>query len=117
MSIRTERVARLLQRELADILAKHTTPDPLVTLTTVRVTRDLSVARVYVSVYAPTLVERTAAFDLLKNQTRRWRAALGQRLRHQMRAIPELRFILDDTTEEAKQIEALLARTGVSTSE
>ncbi len=111
-----KRVARLLQRELAEILAKNIDPDPLVTLTNVRVTRDLSIAHIYISIFAPP-EERGDTFALIKKRIPRLRAALGQKLRHQLRAIPELRLIHDDSHGEAEHIEALLERARVTASD
>ena len=114
MSIRTERVARLLQRELAEIFAKEIDRDPLVTLTHIRVTRDLSIAHAYISILAPTPAKDADTFSLIEKQLPRLRAALGKRLRHQLRAVPELRLVYDDSRQEGEKIELLLARAGVT---
>ncbi|MEX1055656.1 MAG: ribosome-binding factor A, partial [Rhodothermales bacterium] len=64
MSIRTERVAKLLQREIADILQTEFSEQlpGLFTVTNVRMTKDLSIAYVDVSVYGQELTQRQAAF-------------------------------------------------------
>ncbi len=107
MSIRTQRVARLLQREIADVLTKDFGQDQLVTVTGVRVTRDLSIAYTHVSVLGNTLEQRQAAFRHLQDQTPRIRTSIARRIRHQFRVIPEIRFFLDESLEEAGKMETL----------
>ncbi|MDQ7040761.1 MAG: 30S ribosome-binding factor RbfA [Rhodothermus sp.] len=110
-SIRVQRVGSLLKRELADIL-QHEFGDqlpPMTTVTDVQPTRDLSIAKVYVSIYAPA-EQKQAAFRRLQELTPQIRTVLAQRIRHQMRFMPELRFILDETMERAQRVEELLAR-------
>ncbi|MEM1127375.1 MAG: 30S ribosome-binding factor RbfA [Bacteroidota bacterium] len=109
MSIRTERVGKLLQRELADILITEFGEQlqPMMTVTGTRVTKDLSLAYVNVSVYGSSPDQRQAAFKHLDSLTPQIRAALARRIRHQMRKVPELRFFLDETLEQAKKMERL----------
>src|SRR5690554_5684259 len=103
MSIRTERVSRLLQREVADLLQVEFSEQlpSLVTVTDARVTKDLSIAYMYVSVYGKTPAERQASFRRLEELTSQIRGSLGRRIRHQVRSIPEIRFFLDESLEHA----------------
>lgn len=112
MSIRTERVAKLLQREIAGILATEfdDQPGPMVTVTGTRVTKDLSIAYVYLSVFGSTVAERQAAFEHLQGQTTAIRASLAARIRHQMRKIPEVRLFLDESLERAAEMDDLFDR-------
>ncbi len=112
MSIRTERIARLLQRELADIINTSLKDDltALVTLTGVRVSGDLSIATVYVSVLGRSDEERKATFRHLHEKTQTLRTLLGRRIRHQVRIIPELRLTLDETELQAARIDRLFDR-------
>lgn len=112
MGIRTERVGRLLQREIADVLATEFVEQiqPMVTVTGARVTRDLSIAYVQVSVLGETPTQRQTAFKHLQALTPRIRAALSARIRHQVRKIPELRFFLDESLEEARRMDDLFSR-------
>ena len=112
MSIRTERVARLIQREIADLLNTDFAEQvqPLVTVTDARVTNDLSIAYVYVSIYSSTKSEREAAFRHLEELVPDLRDALASRIRHQMRTIPELRLFLDESLEKAAEMEDLFDR-------
>ncbi|MCB0719313.1 MAG: 30S ribosome-binding factor RbfA [Bacteroidetes bacterium] len=108
MSIRTERVARLIQRELADIMLSDLSNDVqgIVTLTQVRMTKDLSIAYVYLSILGPDSEQR-AVFEHIKSMSARIRGLLGSRIRHQVRKIPDLRFFVDDTLDRAAEIESL----------
>ena len=110
MSIRTERVARLVQREVADLLNTtfQDSGDLMATVTAVRVTGDLSIAQIYVSCLGETVEARRASFDVLVDSTPRIRNELATRIRHQVRRIPELRFTLDESLSEAARIEELL---------
>jgi len=112
MSIRTERVAKLLQREIADILQTEFSEQlpGLFTVTNVRMTKDLSIAYVDVSVYGQELTQRRAAFRHLEELTPQVRSTLANRIRHQVRGIPEVRFFLDESIQEAKRMDELFER-------
>lgn len=110
MSIRTERVAKLLQREIADILNKEFGQQLMVTVTKTRVTKDLSIVYVHVSVFGTTPEQRQATFRHLQEQVPQIRASLAGRVRHQLRSIPEVRFFLDESLEHAQRMESLFGR-------
>jgi ribosome-binding factor A len=108
MSIRTEKVASLLQRELSAILEKELPRSgPLVTVVEVKITPDLGIARAYVSVIGSD-GERQAAMEYLRAETKGLRKMLSSRIRHQFRRIPELEFFEDRLFEQANRIEQLL---------
>ena len=112
MSIRTERVARLIQREVAELFNTEFAEQvqPLLTVTDARVTKDLSIAYVYVSIYGSNQGEREAAFRHLEELVPDLRSALASRIRHQLRTIPELRLFLDESLERAAEMEDLFDR-------
>ena len=112
MSIRTERVAKLLQKEIADLLQTSFAEQiqDLVTVTGARVTKDLSIAYIDVSVYNTELSQRQAAFRHLETLLPQIRISLAGRIRHQVRKIPELRFFLDETLHEAKRMDEIFDR-------
>lgn len=112
MSIRTERVAQLIQREVASILQRDFAGQlqPMVTVTDARVTPDLSIAYLHVSVLGNTAQERQATFRHLKELAPQIRQALASSIRHQMRTIPEVEFFLDETYQRAQRMETLLDR-------
>ncbi len=112
MSVYTERVAELVQREVARILQRDYADQlqPMVTITRARVTDDLSIAYLYASVMGDTSEEREATFEQLKALTPEIRKQLASRIRHQVREIPELKFFHDESLEEAKRMENLFDR-------
>lgn len=112
MSVYTERVAELVQREVARILQREYADQlqPMVTITRARVTGDLSIAYLYASVMGDTSEEREATFEQLKALTPEIRKQLASRIRHQVREIPELKFFHDESLEEAKRMENLFDR-------
>ncbi len=112
MSIRTERVAKLIQREVAELLGTEFSEQlqPLVTVTGARITKDLSIAYLYVSVLGSTPEQRKATFNHLAGLTSRVRTALASRIRHQLRTVPEIKFFLDESQFEASKMEDLFER-------
>lgn len=112
MSIRTDRVGRMIQREVADILQQDLgeASQSLVTVTGVRMTDDLGIAYVDVSVLGTTPEQRQAAFGRLEAQTTEVRHALAQRIRHQVRRIPEVKFFLDEGPQRAARMDELFAQ-------
>jgi ribosome-binding factor A len=112
MSIRTERMARLVQREVADILLNelYEASHSMVTVTGVRVTSDLGIAYVNVSVLGENPGRRQIAFRRIEELAPQIRQALASRIRHQVRRIPEIRMFLDETAEHAQRMEDIFAR-------
>lgn len=107
MGQRADRVGHLLQRELSELVRELKDPRvqaaTLVTLTAVRVSDDMSVARVMVSVIDPEPRRVIAAIGRAQGHLH---GQLARRL--QMKKLPELRFQLDDTEERASHIDQLL---------
>lgn len=106
-STRTARVARQIQQELSQILEEQL-KDPrvgMVTLTSVQMTPDLRLARVYFSRLGEA-GERQEAKAALEHAAGFLRHELGQRLR--LRYLPELRFYIDDSLERYDRISELL---------
>ena len=105
---RQNKVARLIQKELSDIFQQQTRAlhGVLVSVCTVRVSPDISVARAYLSIFPS-----HNADEILKNinaNARTIRYELGTRVRHQLRIIPELRFFIDDSLDYLDRIDQLL---------
>ncbi len=108
---RQQKIARLIQKELSDIFQRQTQGlhGVLVSVSAVRVSPDLSIAKGYLSIFPS---ERGQ--EILQNingNARTLRFELGTRVRHQLRIIPELKFFLDDTLDYLDHIDALLAET------
>ncbi len=112
MSIRTDRVSRMIQREVADLLQSDFSEatQSLVTVTGARVSPDLGVASIEVSVLGETPEARRAAFARVEGLATQVRHALAQRIRHQVRRIPEVRFFLDEGPQRAARMDELFAR-------
>lgn len=110
MKIRPERVARLMRREVAEILARRLR-DPrlggMVSVTDVEVSPDLSAARVYVSVLESGEA-RARVFAALESAVGFVRRELAPRLG--LREVPEIRFVADDSIERGARVEELLRR-------
>jgi len=108
--IRPERVAHLMQREVADILATKMRDPRLshwVSVTDVVVTNDLSSARIYVSIL-PTGEERDRTLKTLQSAANFVRHELAPKLG--LREVPELRFELDTSIERGARVEELLKK-------
>lgn len=107
---RQAKIARLLQKELSEIFRQQTakTHGVIVTVSTVRVTPDLSIARAYLSVFpsakAPEMLESINA------SARTIRYELAQKVRFQLRKTPELTFYLDDSLDYIENIDHLLEK-------
>lgn len=107
-SKRQLRVAKLLQEELADIFQRELpglVAGQLVTITKVRVSPDLSLARYNVSVLGG---DKKALVARLNDHKAEVRLRLGQRIRHQMRIVPQLECYLDDSLDYIDRIDKLL---------
>ncbi|MBR6276266.1 MAG: 30S ribosome-binding factor RbfA [Prevotella sp.] len=105
---RQNKIARLLQKELSVIFQEQTraTHGTMVSVTRVKISPDLSVCTAYLSIFPSEKGE-----ELIKNieqNNKSIRFALGQRVRNQLRIIPELRFFIDDSLDYIDRIDELL---------
>lgn len=107
---RADRVAERIRSELMDLLLRGSVRDPAakdVVVSAVRVTDDLSIARIYVRVLDEIGPERQdAVVDALERASGFLRRELGQRL--QLRHVPSLEFYWDDVVDSALRIESIL---------
>ena len=109
-STRQAKISRLLQKELSEIFRRETakTHGVIVSVSAVRVSPDLSVAKAYLSIFPS-----EKAMELMDNiqaskQTVRYE--LAQIVRHQLRKVPELQFYLDDSLDYIENIDSLLSK-------
>ena len=107
---RQNRIARLLQKELSTIFQSQTRMmhGVMVSVTRVRISPDLSICTAYLSVFPSERGE-----EILENINRtnqQIRYALGQRVRYQLRIVPELRFFIDDSLDYIEHIDELLKK-------
>jgi len=107
---RQNRISRLLQKDLAEIFQSQTRQmhGILVSVTRVRISPDLSICTAYLSIFPS-----EKGKELLQNITRNEKSIryeLGQRVRNQLRIIPELRFFIDDSLDYIDHIDELLKK-------
>jgi ribosome-binding factor A len=106
---RQQKVARLLQKELAAILqteGRNLCGSALITVTQVNVSKDFSFARVFVSVFAAK--DKSQILSNLEANKKEIRFRLGQHIKNQLRIVPELVFELDNSLDYIENIDNLL---------
>ena len=108
-STRQLKVAREIQKDMAEILRSKGMAafgGAMVTVSEVRVSPDLSIAKVYVSIFPSAKAEDV--MDILNANVRTYRGELGHMVAKQLRIVPELVFYLDTSLDYAEHIEQLL---------
>jgi ribosome-binding factor A len=106
---RQKKISRLLQKEIAEILriqGQQFAPGKLLTVTLVRISPDLSLAKVYLSIFPSGDTDGT--LEVIIQNTGKIRKSLGQLIRNQMRIVPELAFYIDDSLDYIEKIDNLL---------
>lgn len=110
-STRQQKISRLLQKDLGEILMqldKSILKGKMITVTTVRVSPDLSLAKVYLSIFPSG--EANLFLDELRHHVKHIRNLLGQRVRNQLRIVPEIAFFIDDSLDYVDRIDELLKK-------
>ncbi len=100
-SIRQNKVGRLIQRDLSEMFQKECkefTAGAMLSVTAVRVSPDMSYARVYLSIFPSSLTEKNKSIRFI----------LGKKIGKQTRIIPELKFFVDDSLDYIDKIDSLL---------
>lgn len=109
MSIRQQKIAQLIQSDMAEIFQREGKPctlGTLLTVTAVRVSPDFGYAKIYVSVFP---FERgEAVLEAIEEKNWFLRRELGRRVKHQLKVVPELQFFIDDSLEYIQNIEQKL---------
>ncbi|MCX4262212.1 MAG: 30S ribosome-binding factor RbfA [Alistipes sp.] len=106
---RQQKIARQIQRDVAEILQKDAADlvrGSLVTVTAVRISPDLAYSKIYVSVFPFDRKDQVLA--ALGDKTWMVRKLLGARIRNQLKIVPEIEFFLDDSLEYIDNIDQLL---------
>ncbi|CAN5622718.1 30S ribosome-binding factor RbfA [soil metagenome] len=109
-SKRQQKVSRQLQKDLSEIFQRdvpHLFNGAFITVTSVRISPDLSVARVYLSFLATK--NKQLLLENIQEKGKVLRQHLGDRVRHQLRIVPELNFFLDDTADYADKMDKLFS--------
>lgn len=110
-STRQNKVARLIQKELGDYFQREAGlhfSGKMITVTVVRITPDLSQAKVYLSIFPPEA--RDQVMEQVEESARSIRMELGKKIRNQVRIIPELLFHVDDSMDYFEKIDNLLKK-------
>ena len=105
---RQNKISRLIQKELSDIFQQQTRSmqGVIVSVSACRISPDMSVCKGYLSIFPSERAEEICAN--INTNMRQIRYELGQRTRHQLRIIPELKFFVDDSLDYAANIDRLL---------
>lgn len=105
------KVAREIQRDLAELIRSRgmaAFDGAMVTVSGVKMTPDLSIAKVYVSIFPSDKAEKV--MGILEENNKRLRGELGRLVAKQLRIVPELAFYLDDSLDYVEHIDELLKK-------
>ena len=108
---RQKKIARLLQKELSEIFRLETAKigNVIVSVSAVRVSPDLSIARAYLSIFPSDKAQ--VLIESINKSAKQIRYDLAQKVRFQLRKTPELFFHIDDSLDYIEHIDNLLSRT------
>ncbi len=112
-SNRQKKIAQLLQNDLSDIfreISKKARESLIITVTKVRVTPDLSYAKIYLSIFP--LEDKQGVLKDIKILKPQIRKALSDRVSQQLRKTPDLNFFIDDSLDYIENIEQELSGEG-----
>lgn len=109
---RQQKIARLLQKELSEIFRQDTAKvgNVIVSVSSVRVSPDLSIARAYLSIFPSDKAQ--ILLDSINKNAKTIRYDLAQKVRYQLRKTPELFFHIDDSLDYIEHIDNLLKKKG-----
>ncbi len=110
-STRQNKISKQIQKDLSEIIlpiCRNIAPGKMFTITQVRVTPDLGLARAYVSVFPSEKSQDSV--NTLNLHVSQIRNELGRKIRHQVRIIPEIKFFLDDSLDYIENIDNLLKK-------
>lgn len=109
MSVRLDKISTLIQHELAIIFQRESRnlfEGAFITVTKVRITPDLSYAKVYLSFFNNG--DKAPLLKMVQRQTSPIKKILGNTVSKQLRKIPDLTFFIDDSLDYADEIDKLL---------
>jgi ribosome-binding factor A len=110
-SIRQEKVAKLIQQELAIIFQQHSRAlfnGAFITVTVVRMSPDLGVAKAFLSFFAPGKGTKEELLEMVRAKSSKVRGILGNKVGKQLRIVPEVAFFIDDSLDYSEKINDLL---------
>lgn len=105
---RQQKISRLLQKEMSLYFQRHGSEylGKMITVTSVRVTPDYGLAKIYVSIYPTTQNEEV--MKLIDSENKNIRFEIAKIIKNQLRKIPEFHFYIDDSLDYADRIDSLL---------
>ena len=110
-TVRQNKVASLVQKEIAEIFQKemrNAFGSGLITVTHVFMSPDLSFAKTYLSIFGAKKKEET--LEAVRKQSREIRRQLGERVRKQLRIVPEIAFFSDESADYAEKMENIFKK-------
>jgi len=107
---REEKIERMLQKELGEmfLLYAREKSGVIISVSDVKVSPDLSLAKVFLSIFPNE--KANDVFSIINIDTKTIRYELGKRIRHQLRLVPELTFLLDGSIDYLEKIDELLKK-------
>lgn len=109
-TVRQQKYAKLIQKELSDIFQRDKrgiVGNAFISIAEVRISPDLSVAKVYISMLLAK--DKQAIIDNLDLHKKEIRKALGERIRNQARIVPEINFFADEVEENAARMDEIIS--------
>lgn len=106
---RQNRISRLIQKDLGEIFQRQYRghfDGAMITVTKVIITPDLSLAKVYISLFVTH--DKEVLINNIRKKSKEIRHALAIKVKHQLRAVPTLQFFEDDSLDYIENIENLL---------
>ena len=110
-SKRQNKIARLIQKDISDIFQtayQNFFGPVLITVTKVRITPDLSLARINLSIFGTE--DKESVLINIKKQTREIRLKFSQKAKNQLRIMPAFEFYIDDSLDYIEKIDTLLKK-------
>jgi ribosome-binding factor A len=108
-STRQKKVAKLIQKEVAGIFLRKSSeyaPGKMISITKVRVSPDLSYAKIYISIFPSN--NYSDILHKVQDHAHKIRFDLGHKVRSQLRIVPEIAFFIDDSLDYIEKIDKLL---------
>lgn len=110
---RQRKVAQIIQEDIAELLRKQSAESGrnlLVSVSTVTVTPDLSIAKIYLSIFPSEF--RNPVMKEVEENNAQYRNFLGQKMAKQVRIVPQIKFYLDTSLDQVEKIEKELKGEG-----
>lgn len=110
-STRQQKVARQIQKDLGEIFQQQGMAaygGAMISVTAVRMSPDLSFAKVFVSIFPSAKADET--MKIIEQNVKSIRNEIGKRVRNQLRVVPEIAFNIDDSLDHVERIEELLKK-------